>query len=235
MSDGKIKRPDQGSALHSGHRKRMRERALRDGTTSLADHELLEMLLYYVIPRGNTNEQAHELLHTYQNLQDLIDGDADMLRHVQGLGESSVVFFALLREMIRRYGRGDTQRRPVLRTQEDCGAYFINLLAQERVECLYMVCLDAQKRVIATVALARGNAESSTVQMSDLAEAAVRFRARRIILAHNHPGGVTTPSMEDLETTQRIREALRPLGIQVLDHYIVAGDKYLSLSAHGLM
>ena len=235
MADGKTADPAKRKALHSGHRQRMRERVMRDGTENLADHELLEMLLYYVIPRGNTNEQAHELLHTYQSLQDLVDGDPDMLRHVQGLGESSVVFFALLREMIRRYHRKENRRRPVLRTQEDCGTYFMDLFAQERVECLYMVCLDAQRRVTATVALARGNAESSTVQMSDLAEAAVRFRARRILLAHNHPGGTITPSMEDLETTHQIVEALRPLGIQVLDHYIVAGNRYLSLSANGLM
>ena len=235
MAEDKTDESRKPKPRHSGHRQRMRERVLHSGTESLADHELLEMLLYYVMPRGNTNEQAHTLLETYRTLPDLMDSDPEMLRHVQGLGESSVVFFMLLREMIRRYDRGEKHVRPVLRNEEDCGAYFVELLAQEPVECLYLVCLDARNRVTATVPLARGNAESSTVELSALAEAAVRFRAKRIVLAHNHPGGTTTPSMEDLETTRVVAEALAPLGIRLLDHIIVAGDNYLSLYANGLM
>ena len=223
-------------AVHTGHRKRMKERFFNGGAANFADHELIEMLLYNTFPRKDTNELAHKILNEYDNnLCMLVEADPADLMFRCGLNENTAMFFSIMSEILRRYSAQRYKKRTLIDSSEIAGNYAVYLLANEKRECFYVICLDAQSRLINSSLISRGTVNETHVYIRNVAEAAVKYNARSIILAHNHPGGGLVPSVSDIETTVSIIKMLNMIDVYVSDHIIVADDKYLSMADEGLV
>lgn len=220
--------------LHDGHRKRKKEQFLQHGLDSFADHEVLELLLYYAIPRRDTNGLAHRLLRQFGTLSGVLTASPEELRQVEGMGENAAVFLALLPAVGRRLQRGAAQER-IIGSVEEAGAFFLELLRTERREVLYQICLDAKGKVLDYRRLSSGTVAMTPVSVREVVETALHCDASRVLLGHNHPSGVALPSQEDRQMTLQIQQALHTMHITLMDHIVVADGDFVSMAASGML
>ena len=220
--------------VHDGHRQRKKEQFLRRGLEGFADHEVLELLLYYAIPRRDTNELAHRLIDRFGTLRGVFDAAPEELRQVDGMGESAALFLQLLPAVGRRVLLNE-KKEVILNSVETVGAFFTRLLAGERREVLYQVCLDAKGKLLSDHRLASGTVSMAPVSVREVVENALRCDASRVVLGHNHPSGVALPSEEDRQITLQIQQALATMSITLVDHIIVADGDFVSMAASGML
>ena len=222
-------------SIHDGHRDRMRERFLKEGPDGFADHEILEMLLYGMIPRGDTNEVAHLLLREFGSISNLIESDPHEITKTAGVGEKSAIFLSLLHELARRYEKERLEEKSTLTSIGLCAEYCIGLLAFCAVERFYVVCLDSRRRVIHTAKITEGSVNQTSVPVRLVAEKALRYNAASVVFCHNHPRGSVRPSGDDISLTVRLKEVLAPLGVEVIDHIIVGDRQYYSFFGNDML
>ena len=220
--------------VHDGHRQRKKEQFLRRGLEGFADHEVLELLLYYAIPRRDTNELAHRLIDRFGTLRGVFDAAPEELRQVDGMGESAALFLQLLPAVGRRVLLNE-KKEVILNSVETVGAFFARLLDAERREVLYQVCLDAKGKLLSYHRLASGTVSVAPVSVREVVENALRCDASRVVLGHNHPSGVALPSEEDRQITLQIQQALATMSIALVDHIIVADGDFVSMAASGML
>lgn len=222
--------------LHNGHRDRLRNRFLEDGLDTFEDYQILELLLFHVIPRGDTNPTAHRLIKRYGSLSAVLEADPKDVATVDGIGEKAAAFLSMIPQITRRYFHDRVLRdRPKLDKSETVADYLIPLMAGRPEEVFYLLCLDTQCRVIYPALISEGTVKEAQVHPRHVVEEAIRHRAASVILAHNHPSGTAKPSNHDHQITRLLVNALGPLGIQVLDHIIVAGEQTYSFARNGVM
>lgn len=213
-------------SIHEGHRARLKNKLLHGGASSLADHELLELLLFYSIPQKNTNPLAHTLLRTFGSLKNVLLADPADLQQISGIGQHSASLLALIPEISRRIYQ---PQQPVrLRNVQDASRYVVHELYGKKNETLYLLCLDIQFRLLDISPITEGTLDAVSIHLRPLVSAALRHNAAFIILAHNHPTGSPRPSRPDIVATQEILSVLKPLGIKLIDHIIVSGTEYYS-------
>ena len=215
--------------LHDGHRQRKRQQFLSHGPESMADHELLELALFYAIPRRDTNETAHRLLDQFGSLDRVLSAPEQELEKVEGVGQGAAVLLRLMGSI------GDRARRPgreekIVASVDQAGAYFLRLLDGQRTEQLYQLCVDAKGKV-----LSQGQADMTVLSLRQVVENALLSGASGVFLGHNHPSGVALPSPADMEATTQVRDALKRLDIRLIDHIIVADGDYVSMASSGLL
>ena len=220
--------------IHDGHREKMRRRYQETGLEGFADHEALELLLYYAIPRRDTNELAHRLLTRYGSLSALLQAPIEDLRRVEGVGESAAVLLKLVPAFVYKAQRSAGQET-VLNSTEKAGRYLLSCFAGERNEVIYQLCLDRKGKLLARKRLSEGGSAAAELNIRRLVENALLSSASAVILSHNHPSGIALPSREDYATTQQAQDALRTIGVELLDHIIVAEDDYVSLADSGIL
>lgn len=217
--------------IHIGHRKRIDEKSKLMGLDLLEEHEQLEKLLFAVIPRGNTNEIAHNLLDEFGSLYGVLTADAERLQNVNGVGKRTAEF---LGDMLPLLGIAERsmlsgREKPILDTAEKMGNYAKTLFYGKVVENLYMISLDSSMRVIRYDKISEGTATSTSVSLHKIAKLAILNEAYAVILAHNHPGGRCEPSISDISLTRDINDALASLDVVLADHIIVASGKWINL------
>lgn len=221
-------------SVHDGHRSRKKEQFREHGLTAFADHEVLELLLYYAIPRQDTNPVAHRLLEHFGSLDAVFAARCEELAAVEGMGENAATLVTLIFPLFRRI-RLSAAREIVLNSSEQIGSYFFDLFAGEREEKLYQACLDAKGRLLLCRLVSSGNTDTVQVNVRRVVENAIKCGASSVLLAHNHPSGVALPSPEDNATTLSVYDALRAVGIELTDHIIVADNDFVSLRNNGLL
>lgn len=219
--------------IHDEHRKRMKQKFTDNGMDSFADHEVLELLLYYAIARRDVNPIAHELINRFGSLSAVFDAPIKDLLEVDGIGEHSATLIKMLPEIARRYLISRSSAENVLDSPEKAGNYVRSFFYSMQKECVYIVCLDAKSKVITTKCITKGDVNSVPLTPRQVVEFALTNHANSIIIAHNHPNGFALPSVSDKNTTRKIQEALKTVDIEVLDHIIVADDDYVSLAQSG--
>ena len=220
--------------IHDGHREKMRRRFQETGLEGFADHEALELLLYYAIPRRDTNELAHRLLARYGSLAALLQAPVEDLQRTEGIGESAAVFLKLVPAFVYKAQRSAGQET-ILNSTEKAGRYLLSCFAGERNEVIYQLCLDRKGKLLACKRLSEGGSAAAELNIRRLVENALLSSASAVILSHNHPSGIALPSREDYTTTRRVQEALATIGVELLDHIIVAEDDYVSLADSGIL
>lgn len=221
--------------MHDGHRARLRERYLNEGLDSFAPHEVLELLLFYAIPRADTNVLAHRLISHFGSFAAVLEADPESLCEVLGIGKKTAVFLNLLHSASNYYVKNRWGDRPALLNTTDAGNYVRAQIGERTSEVFLLLCLDSYRRVIRSVLVSEGTVSETPIQPRKLAETALRHRACAVILAHNHPSGVLHPSDDDLALTRSLCVMFESLGINVIDHIIVAGAGFTSLAERGLM
>ncbi|WP_415934453.1 JAB domain-containing protein [Ruminococcus champanellensis] len=219
-------------SLHSGHRDRMRTKFLQQGLEGFQEHEMLELTLFYALPRVNTNEVAHRLLQRFGSLADVLNADYHALRDVKGMGESSAMLLTLIAQLSRQY-RLSTRKDLTLNTFDATCAYFKDIYLGEPEEQLRLACLDDRLRLMSCGVVSEGAPSSVPVHMRRLVEYALQQKSELVVLAHNHPNGTAMPSPEDIAATQKIFNVLKSVGIRLVDHIIVAGEQAVSLKEYG--
>ena len=221
--------------VHDGHRDRLRDQVLKHGLDTLNDVNVLELVLFYALPRINTNEVAHALLDRFGGLEAVFNASIEELQTVPGVGPPTALFISLFRQLPRRFEINRTRSMKTITSPEDAGAYFLPRLRGETNEKLFLLCLDTQKRMLDCVEIASGSINDVQVSIRKIAETAIKSRASSVILAHNHPDGTARPSKEDELTTRSIANALHLLNIPVVDHIVVGADEYISFAKSGLL
>ena len=220
--------------LHDGHRQRLIQRFLEEDLDNFEPHNVLELLLFYAIPRKDTNELAHVLMDTFGSLKGVFDAPYEELIKVTGIGPNTAALLKLVPSLTRTYYSSDA-RSVILDTSEKSGEYFLPYYIGQTEEVVRLACLDAGGKVISNQILHRGSANAAEVNIRKIVNIALRDSAMGVIMAHNHPGGLPLPSEEDVATTKSIREALMPMGILLMDHIIVAGQDYVSMARSGII
>lgn len=221
--------------VHDGHRDRMRRRFLANDLRGFAEHEALELLLYYAIPRGDVNPLAHALMDRFGSLSGVLAAPAELLTQVEGVGERTAMLLRLVPQIAQKARLADLEREVVLNTREKVGAYLLELFSQERNEAVYQVCLDGKGKLLACRRLGEGSASAVNLDVRKIVQNAITFCASSVILAHNHPSGVALPSQEDYAATQRVKTALESVDVKLEDHLVVADHDFISFLQSGFL
>jgi len=215
--------------IHDGHRKRKLEQFRRCGEEAFADHELLEVLLYYAVPRRDTNPLAHALIDRFGSLQAVLAASAEELETVPGVGPSTATLITLAPALYRKALVSAASGEVILDTRERIGEFFLKLLAAESKEVLYQLCLDAKGRKLNLYKISEGDVGSVSLNLREIVENALHSKATMVVMAHNHPSGVAFPSADDEAATSRMLTTLEEVGVHLADHIIVADNDYISM------
>lgn len=221
--------------LHKGHRQRVKARYLAEGLDSFEEHQILELLLYYCIPMRDTNELAHKMIAEFGSLAGIFEADPKDICKRCGVSENTAILLTLIPPLTRRYFKGKWGDKPVMSSSTKAGEYAVSLFVGRTYEVFFVICLDSQNRVNCAVLVHEGTINETPVYPRIIVEAVLRHQANSVILAHNHPGGSLRPSDADLQITKRITAALEAISVHVVDHIIIAGDRYFSFAEKGLL
>lgn len=224
---------DNRTDVHSGHRARLRKRFLSEGLDSFEHHNVLELVLFYAIPRVDTNVIAHNLINEFGSISDVFDAPFEQLTKVLGMTENAATLISLVPQLTRIYLENRHQTNDLLDNSEKIGQFFINKFIGHTQELVLLLCLDSSYGVIAVEEICKGTVTRANVSIRKVVELVVRHNASVVILAHNHPRGLAAASNEDVITTKFLLDALKLLDIPLLDHIIVAQGDYVSLSELG--
>ena len=220
---------------HKDHRDRVREEYLSSGPDAFNDIRALELLLFYAIPRRDTNEMAHALLDEFGSLYGVFSASVDDLCRVEGIGPSAAILINLIPSIMSKAETGGKQKGVQLNSSSAAEEYIASCLKAGQNEKFMLFCLDAKKRVKKTYTPAEGVVNSVQVNVRRVAELALACHASSCIIAHNHPEGDPLPSEEDRELTGMISSALGALGIPLVDHIIVSSKGCFSFASAGLL
>ncbi len=219
--------------VHDGHRERLRSSFLEYGLDPMSDVNALELLLFYAIPRKDTNPLAHTLLEHFGSIQAVFSASEQELCEVSGISRSTAALIRLVPELVRRSRLRAAEDIKYIHNSREAGAYLVPRFANVREELALMLSLDSGKRILRCQELGRGEVNTVNFSIRRLVEYAVQNKASYVILAHNHPEGFALPSREDDLVTQQVYDALRTVGVEFYDHIIVARDDFVSYRDSG--
>ncbi len=220
----------------SGHRNRLRQKFEQHGLDGFLPHEVLELLLTYVIPRKDTKPLAWALLKRFGSLAAVLDAEEKHLREVDGIGPHAAQFLHLLREVLKSYSLAQVQDAPVLNSPQQVLAYCKASLSNRRVECVEVICLSIRRTLINTQLVATGALGTVLVSPRQVVDCALKANAKAVILVHNHPSGDAHPSKEDISLTHTIIQAATLFDIKVEDHIVIGkGGRHFSFRAEGII
>lgn len=222
-------------SIHDDHRQRVRQRFLESGLDDFHEIQVLELLLFYCIPRRDTNPVAHALLEHFGSFSQVMEAPVEELKKVKGMGESSAAFLHLVTAVSRYYQVDRVKQVKILPTIEDCGRYLIPFFHGRRNETVFLLCMDAKCKVICCKEIGEGSVNSAGVPIRRIVETALGVSATTVVLAHNHPSGVALPSDNDRAITLWVRDALKTMDIRLSDHIIVADDDFVSMNQSGYL
>jgi DNA repair protein RadC len=213
----------------------LRARLLQTGPDAIADHEMLEMVLFLALPRRDTKPIARALLARFGSFAASISAPLPALQSIEGLGEAGVAALKTVHAAALRLARAEIMDRPVLNNWDRLIDYLNAVLAREKVEHFRVLYLDSRNRLVADEAHGTGTVNHTPVYPREVVKRALEVHATAIILVHNHPSGDPTPSSEDVQMTQEIRQAARALSIVLHDHLIVGNGRWVSFRREGLL
>ncbi len=219
---------------HDGHRKRLRARFIKSGLDGFEPHNVLELLLFYSVPRKDTNPLAHDLIDHFGSLSAVFDATPDQLMKVEGITENSAALISMIPQLARRYLEDKADIMNVVSSMDELGGYLMTKFVGRTVETIMLVGLDNKNKVISCSIVAEGENDQASVSKRKIMEEAMRIGATKVVLAHNHPRGFAVPSGEDISMTESVYDLLKSVGIELLDHMIFAEDDYISLVASGI-
>lgn len=220
--------------VHDGHRKRLRERYKKEGLGGFADHEILELLLFYSIPQRDTNPIAHKLIAHFGNIKEVFLAPINELVKVDGITENSAVLISMLPKIMAITMERENLNTP-LDSAKALGNFCRGLFYGDAVEKLKVICFDSKLKVVGYEQIADGTMGKLEYNVRSIVEVAIKYQVDIVAITHNHPRGSSMPSNADLAATTLIKNTLSSLGIKLIDHIIVGEDKTTSLKEDGFM
>lgn len=220
---------------YHGHRERVRQRFAEQGGSALSDYELLELMLFRVIPRADTKAAAKALLARFGSFPQVLGAPAKLLSEIDGIGDAAALELKVFAAAAERMAKGEMQKRQTLSSWKDVLAYCRAAMAFEAREQFRILFLDKKNGLIADEVQQTGTVDHTPVYPREVVRRALELSASAVILVHNHPSGDPTPSTADIDMTRLIVETAKPLGISIHDHLIIGRDGHASLKGMRLM
>ena len=217
--------------LHEGHRERARQEFLQHGFDhNTPPHKILELLLFYCIQRADTNPIAHELIKKYGSVAGVLDAPLEELAAFKGLSERSAVLLKLIMPVAQRYIYDKREQKPTFCNLDSIGKYVLGRYLGETKELVGVMCLDTKGRMLSFEFLSEGSIDSVGLSSRTLAKCVLDSNATAAVICHNHPGGIALPSESDVALTKQVAETLSNIGVQLIDHIIVADADFVSMA-----
>lgn len=235
MSNGTSLKLKEEKPHYLGHRKRMREKLLKFGSSAFADYEILEMLLFSSIPRDDVRPLAKKLLNNFGSLSKILSASQNELKSIDGVGDAVIANIRVVQEILVRSLRDDIEKKVVISSWKALLDYCRATMIHSKTEQFRIFFLDTKNQLIADEQQQQGTIDHTPVYPREIVKRALELGALSIILAHNHPSGDPSPSKMDIDVTRKIIEAAKPLGVQVHDHIIIGGNKHYSFKTNGLI
>ncbi|MEX0692983.1 MAG: DNA repair protein RadC [Rhodospirillales bacterium] len=220
---------------HAGHRQRLRTRFLKGGGDGLPDYELIEMILFAAIPRGDVKPLAKRLLKRFGSFADTIAAPVEALQEIEGMGEASIAALKVVEQAAQRLGQEQVMNMPVLSSWDRLIEYCRMRLGRAEREHFRVLFLNRKNVLIVDEEQQRGTIDHTPVYPREVVKRALQLGASAIIMVHNHPSGDPEPSKGDIDMTREIRETAERLGIQLHDHVIISRNGHRSFKAMGLL
>ena len=225
-----------------GHRERVRKKFLENGFNGLEDYEILELLLFYVIPRKDTKAIAKELIKKFKNLANVLKADTLELKTIDGLGDATITFLKMMGALPEKIYKDELKNQKLIKDdknkitdKEVLLSFLRNKIGYEDVEKFYVIYLSSSNEVIAFEESSSGTLDRSSIYPREIYKRVIMENAKSIIIAHNHPSGNTSPSKCDIDITNEIAKGLKNFGALLLEHIIITRDSYFSFLEEGLI
>lgn len=216
--------------IHDGHRERVFKKFAKNGFAGLEEHEKLEIMLFFSIPRPDTNEIAHELINKYHNIAAVMDAPESELTEFKHVTNRTAYLFKMIKEASITYEMEKGADKSYMTSVDEFGTYFQLYLANAQVEKLVAMGLDSRGKVLGVDIIGEGDINSLSLNNRTLLEFVIRTKATEVVVAHNHPGNVAFPSSEDIEATEKLKASLETIGAYLKDHFIVTDDDFCSIA-----
>ena len=218
--------------LHEGHRERVRKKFLVNGFSSIVpDHEILEMILFYSIPRKDTNELAHKLINYFGSLFSVLSAPVEELTQIDGISENTAVLLNMFFEVVKRYKETDFDKKEIFHTSDDAGNYLLKryeFFGKEEVFTLTGT--NNLGEVVTFKVVEKGDIASVGISLRKVLELILKSNCTSVIIAHNHPSGIALPSDADIKITASVRDVLKTVGVKLTDHIILVDNDFVSLA-----
>lgn len=220
-----------GENIHSGHRERVKRDFLENGfNETTPPHKIIEMLLFYSIPRKDTNETAHELLNRFGSVSGILDASVEQLTEVPGVNINTAALIKLIIPIARIYKSDKSTAAEKFESIDGLCDYLMNKYFGYDREVFTVLSLTAGGKLIGCDVLSEGNISEVNISTREVIETVLKRRAACAVIAHNHPDGVALPSREDIDVTETVKNALSHINVKLLDHIVIAGDDYVSMA-----
>ncbi len=221
---------EQKENVHAGHRQRVRKRFAEHGFTGMEEHQILEMVLFYAIPRKDTNLLAHRLIDRYGSFSKVCDAPIDVLKNDFTLSESAAVLLKMIPELSKVYAESKLELKYVDKTTvvEILRPKFIGASSEK----IALALSDAKDKLIFCDIISDGSLSATEMPVRKIVDAALRSNAKYAYLAHNHPSELCIPSRGDLDMTRVISSTLKSIGVALVDHIIFTSTEYFSIRSY---
>ena len=222
------------SDLHQGHRTRMLDRFLKNGIDDFEEHEVLEIILFSIIPRCNTNEISHKLIDKFGSISGVLSSSKNDLMKISGIGDNAAAFLCFLGEFVHKYRLKRFETRNQLNSLGKTVEYARTLITDPAEEMSFVIILDKSLYIIGSEKIFDGEINKSYLDARAIVSAAMNKNSQNIVLVHNHPYGVLNFSSADISATRNLLDVLRPLGIELNDHILIMKDRFCSMRSSGI-
>jgi len=216
-----------------GHWNRLRQRFKQAGFEGFHDYEMIELLLTYVIHGKDTKPYAKALIEKFGSLSNILDARPEEIQEVTGIGPESALFFKTLRETVSKYLKDKAFEGKFFLNISDLVDYLKSQLGGKQNEVVHVLYLNSKNELLHAENLGEGTVSEAIAFPRRIVEEALRRNATSVILAHNHPGGLATPSDTDTSLTSAVKKALKTVEITLQEHIIISGDGYYSYRTNG--
>ena len=221
--------------IHSGHRNRLRDELLACDFEGVHENKLLEALLFYSIPRRDTNEIAHALREEFGSVGKIMAADYEDIAAIEGVGENTAFLIKLSNAIYKCIIRSKFPVIKSVTSLHDSYRLFYPYFFNEKNEKTYVAFLDNSSKIICIREMAEGAPNKTFFDKRKISEIAVKNGATGIIVAHNHPNGTPNPSKEDIMSTKALQYFMEQIQVTLLDHLIFADNKFSSLRQSELL
>ena len=214
---------------HEGHRAKLKKRFLFQGLQGFEDHNVLELILFFAIPRRDTNVIAHDLLSKFGSFSRVFEASVEELCSVDGIGEHAAHLIKTYPEVAKRYYQDRFKEEKKLPMYHQLGQDFVLQFAGVNHEQVLALFYDNSLGFRGQVLLHEGDINSVTFSLRKVCDAALQHNAAYMVLAHNHPHGLPLASSEDLSTTSRVKDFMAQMNVILIDHFIVGEGRFSSV------
>lgn len=219
-----------------GHRKRLRERYVKNGYEALQDYEIIELLLTFVKQRADTKPLAKQLIKKYGTIEEILKADIKDLKETEGVGDITAVFLNFIGDIAACSFKDKAEKQKIsFKNKNQLISYLRNDIGFSKNEEFKVLFLNSVNEIIETEILFTGTIDKSAVYPRKILERALYHNARSIVFVHNHPSGNVSPSQKDIELTEEMKKFFKIVDINVLDHIIITKNSHFSFLEEGII